>query len=100
MFLVTSISGIPIRITEERWSHILKNHPEMKDGLNDVLETVRNPIRLQLGDSGELLAISYNQSSNKFLVVAYRELSPTDGFVLTAYIARRLSLRRTTVWMP
>jgi len=71
----------------------------MKDSLNDVLETVRSPIRVQLGDSGELLAISYNPVSSKFLVVAYRELSSSDGFILTAYLARRLSLRRTTIWM-
>lgn len=99
MFLIISISGTTIRLPEERWLHIIKNHPEMKDSLQDVLETVRNPYKIQLGDSGELLAVSHNPMNNKFLVVAYRELSVSDGFILTAYFARRLSQRRTTVWI-
>jgi hypothetical protein len=33
-----------------------------------------------------------------FLVVVYREMSRDDGFVITAYMARRLSQRREVVW--
>jgi hypothetical protein len=35
---------------------------------------------------------------SKFVVVAYREVDQTDGFVLTAYLARRLSGTRRVVW--
>ena len=96
--MTISISGTPIRLPEERWSHIIKNHPEIKDSLQDILETVKSPRKIQLEDSGELLALSFDPTNNKFLVVAYRELSLKDGFILTAYFARRLSQRRTTIW--
>jgi len=56
---------------------------------------------IQEGDFGELLAIRFYAETplaRKFLVVAYREVSPEDGFVITAYLARRPSSRRTTLW--
>lgn len=34
----------------------------------------------------------------KFLVVVYREVSTEDGFIVTAYLTRRPSSRRETLW--
>lgn len=59
------------------------------------------PDMIQEGDFGELLAIrSYLEAplNGKFLVVAYREVSDQDGFVLTAYITTRPSPGRATIW--
>jgi hypothetical protein len=56
---------------------------------------------IQQGDSGEFLALRFWQStplSAKFLVAAYREMSPDDGFILTAYLASRPSDRRNIEW--
>ena len=36
--------------------------------------------------------------SSKYLVVAYRELGRTDGFVITAYFARRMATWRRQLW--
>lgn len=66
-----------------------------------VLETLQEPDMIQQGDFGELLAIRhYPQTplTSKFMVVAYREVSLDDGFVLTAYLTSRPSARRITVW--
>ncbi len=49
------------------------------------METVANPEMIQEGDFGELLAVRFFPETiltSKFLVVAYRETSPEDGFVL------------------
>ena len=65
------------------------------------METVANPEMIQEGDFGELLAVRFFPETiltSKFLVVAYRETSPEDGFVLTAYLASRLSERRVSKW--
>ena len=35
---------------------------------------------------------------SKYLVVAYKELGPQDGFVVTAYFARRLATWRERLW--
>lgn len=56
---------------------------------------------IQDGDGGELLASRFYERTpvtRTYLVVAYREVDGTDGFVLTAYFTRRPSARRTTGW--
>jgi hypothetical protein len=66
-----------------------------------VLETLVEPDMIRMGDFGELLAVKFYTETpmgEKFLIVAYREVSAEDGFVLTAYLARRPSTRRETVW--
>jgi hypothetical protein len=101
MLIVRSHNGVPVRLTEERWQHVVRSHPEMDDQHERVLETLAEPNMIQLGDSGELLAIRFYPETpltSKFLVVAYREVSPNDGFILTAYLASRPSARRVVVW--
>lgn len=101
MVIVRSINQVPIRLTGERWEHILKKHPEMESQRDRILETISDPDVVQKGDFGELLAIRFyfqTPLTQKHLVVAYREVGSTDGYILTAYLARRPSARRETVW--
>lgn len=101
MLIVLSRNKVPIRLTSERWSHIATRHPEMASQRDRVLETVADPDFLQAGDVAEILAVRwYGQTplTSKFLVVAYRETNPNDGFVLTAYFTSRASQRRPTLW--
>lgn len=101
MLAARSRNGIPIRLPEERWRHIVSGHPEMSDLQTPSLETLAQPDMIQLGDSGELLAVrawSEPPLSGRHLVVAYREIGPEDGFDLTAYVTRRPSARRVTLW--
>ena len=101
MLIVNSHSAVPVRLTDERWQHIIRRHPEMDHQRERVLETVAEPEMIQKGDFGELLAIRFYSETpltSKFLVVAYRETSADDGFVVTAYFARRPSDRRELIW--
>jgi hypothetical protein len=59
MVIVRSQNDIPIRLTTERWAHIIKQHPEMATQRERVLETVNAPEMIQAGDFGELLAIRF-----------------------------------------
>jgi hypothetical protein len=102
MLIVRSQNGVLVRLTDERWYHIVNRHPEMHDHREQVLETVTTPDMIQQGDFGELLAIRFYRDTpltSKFLVVAYREIQPDDGFVLTAYLTNRPSARREVIWM-
>ncbi len=47
MLIVTARSGIPVRLTEERWNHIVSRHPEMLDRREQVLETLADPDMVQ-----------------------------------------------------
>jgi hypothetical protein len=100
MIIVKTVAGVPVRLTDERWKHIRSRHPEI-DHQARVLETVAEPEMVLKGDVGELLALRfYDQSpiGPKYLVVAYRELDPTDGFILTAYYTGRPAHRREIIW--
>lgn len=101
MVIVRSRNGVPVRLTEERWRHIMHRHPEMDSLRERVLETVSEPEIIQRGDFGELLAIRFYPQTpltSKNVVVAYREISSKDGFVLTAYLVNRPSARRVIIW--
>lgn len=93
-----SQNNIPIRLTDERWNHILIGHPEVAEFKASVLKTVSYPERILEGREGELLAIR-EVELGKWLVVAYREKS-NDGFIITAYLTRRIQSlnKRTQLW--
>jgi hypothetical protein len=46
-WVVCDHAGREIYLTEERWNHIVSRHRELRDHLNDVLETVRRGHRQQ-----------------------------------------------------
>ena len=101
MLIVYSYNNVPVRLTEERWQHIIRRHPEMVNHRVQILETVADPAMIQRGDFGELLALRFypeTRLTSKFLVVAYREVSPEDGFILTAYLTNRASAKRVILW--
>ncbi len=80
---------------------MVDRHPEMGSLRRKVLETLAEPDMIQKGDFGELLALKLYPKTpldEKFLVVAYREISAEDGFVLTTYLTRRPSVRGETLW--
>ena len=84
MDIAYSINSVPVRLTHERWYHIIENHDDLASYFYDVLETVEKPDFLIRGNQGTLKAIR-NIGKNKWLVVIYREVSKRDGFIITAY---------------
>ena len=73
----------------------------MNDCLAEILQTVADPDLIQEGDEGSLLAIrlcAFGPLSGKFIVVAYRETEPTDGFIITAHPIKKPVNRRRTLW--
>jgi hypothetical protein len=62
---------------------------------------VRDPELILEGDFGELLAARFFPRSPltaKYLLVAYKEIADMDGFIITAYLASRVSERRKVLW--
>ncbi|HSB79658.1 MAG TPA: hypothetical protein VLM91_12805 [Candidatus Methylomirabilis sp.] len=96
--VANSRSGVPIRLTDERWAHIIEEHCELAGLRSEVLHTIGNPGRVLGGSAGEFFAVREIEPK-KFLVVVYREAGH-DGFVITAFLTRRgRSLeRRRQLW--
>ena len=101
MIIVRSKNNIQIRLTTERWRHIIKRHPEMENQKEHVLEIITNPDFILSGDFGELIAVKFYEKSpltSKYLVTIYKEAVKSDGFVITAYYATKPSERRQKLW--
>ncbi len=101
MVIIGSRNGVPIRLTKERWRHIVARHPEIEGQRDKVLETLALPEVIQAGDFGTLLSARRYAStpvSEKTLVVVYKEASESDGFIVTAYFTDELSKRRHVIW--
>jgi hypothetical protein len=104
MISVNSKNNRLIRLTDERISHITKNHPEMKSCISWILKTIENPDFIIAGDFGELIATRLFEktpvTNDKYLIVVYKETSSLDGFILTAYFSRSINKTRRIVWKP
>lgn len=101
MIIVKSKNNVSLRLTLERWKHIVLRHPEMDGQKDRVLEALIDPDFIQRGDYGELIAIRFYDKTpltSKHLVVVYKEVVDADGFVITAYYATKPSERRQILW--
>lgn len=93
---VISVDGVPIRLTDERWVHIVENHDDLAGHYDDVLEAVENPDMLLPGHKGSLLAVR-GYGRRGYLVVIYRQTTTDDGFVITAFFTDRID-REKVIW--
>ena len=91
-----SIKGVPIRLTEERWEHIIEEKPYMDSYYEIMLEAVEKPDYILRGNAGALVAV-LTLSRSKYLHAVYKEVSKDDGFIVTAFIARKLNKNRV-IW--
>lgn len=85
-----SVNGVPIRLTGERWSHIVVRHPEMKEYQRQVADTVSSPDFVAKGTHGEFKAARLYSDlpmGPRYIIVVYREVRPDDGFIITARIS-------------
>ncbi|MBK8549583.1 MAG: hypothetical protein IPL53_00435 [Ignavibacteria bacterium] len=82
--------GNMLRLSIERWVHIIDRHPEMEKLIEYIEDTLLYPDFLIELDNKEMHAIKRFEKSplskNKFCVVIYSD----DGFIITSYFVRRL----------
>ncbi len=98
MDVAHSINGVPVRLSYERWYHIVENHDELASAFHEILEVIEEPDFIARGTRGALKAVR-NISRKKWMVVVYRELSKRDGFVITAYLLSKRP-KGELVWRP
>jgi len=96
MDIAFSKNSVPIRLTPERWMHIVENHDDVAGYFDDVLGTVEDPDYIIEGYQGAFNALR-SCEQGKYLLVAYRESSPSDGFIITAYFTKKLKLEQEVI---
>lgn len=99
MQIVYSRNNVPVRLTEERWFHIVENHDELAGGSQEVLETVNNPNLIVGGTKEELLAVRRIENK-RWIVVVYKELNNKDGFIITAFTTSKIGylIKKEILW--
>jgi hypothetical protein len=73
MDIVISQSGVPIRLTDERWFHIVENNDDVAGYYDEVLEAIEDPDMILRGHRGALIAVR-TLGRRKHLAVIYKEL--------------------------
>ncbi len=96
MDIVISKGGVPIRLTEERWAHIVENHDELAGRMDDVLEALEDPTWVTRGYGGALIAWRA-LGRGRYLAVLYKETGKMDGFVITAFLTSKPK-RTPKIW--
>ena len=103
ILVIKSKNEVSIRLTSERWTHITTSHTDMNDNKDLLFKTVENPDMILKGVNGELRAIRFYQKTHlgpKYLMVAYKELSYGEGFIITAYKTSKVDkiVKRGVIW--
>ena len=100
MKILTDYQGRPVRLTEERLTHILQ-HPELANMENEIETTLSNPEQVMRSRTDETVLISYRYYTetligDKWLCIVVKYLEE-DAFVLTGYFTDRIK-KGEQVW--
>lgn len=94
VFEIVDKTGRTIRLTQKQWEHIVKTHGEMANYLEEIRNTLANPLKIITQQFGELRRYYSHQKHRKhpekYLRVIVNYLNG-DGFVLTAHFVRNLT---------
>lgn len=97
--LITDIFEDTIELTDERWSHIIKEHPEVESYKEKILEVLTSPdyVKKSKRDAEVLLYYKFYDDifGGKYLLVAARK--GLRSFILTCYITDIIK-RGETLW--
>src|SRR5438105_11549418 len=93
---VRSINGVSIRLTDERWLHIVEARDDLVDRAADVLDVVQSPDWVTKGYRGSLVAWK-GYGRRGYLAVIYKEIGRNDGFIITAFFTKKPK-KREKVW--
>ena len=90
----TDENGIEVQLTDERFRHILRRHPEMAFQLHRFAETLASPDAVSPSRSSPAVQLYYRlypdlRGRNRYIcLVVKRETG--YSFILTAYLDRRI----------
>jgi hypothetical protein len=76
--IVYSINGIPIRLTDEGWEHIVSNKPYMYAFDDAILKAVEAPTVVLRGYAGSLIAV-LSLARDRYLHVIYKLMLRSGG---------------------
>lgn len=102
MRVFRDIFGKQIRLTDERLQHIKEFHPELKNQLTKIRETLLHPDRVVRSNSDPEVELHYRYFrvtpvGSKYLCVVVKSLA-SNYFVLTVYFTDTIK-RGELLWL-
>lgn len=90
----TDERGNEVRLTEERYRHILRRHPEMESRLHRFADVLASPDAVVPYRSGQSVRLYYRlypdlRGRNRYVRIVVKE-EADYSFILTAYLDRRI----------
>ena len=93
IFEVEDKSGRKVHLSDERWKHLNQEHPEVAPYLEDIKETLKNPVKITTYEFDENVKYYYKyfkeRESAKYLLVIVKYLND-HGFIITAYFVKNI----------
>ena len=88
IFEVEDKSGRKIHLSDERWKHLNQEHPEVAPYLEELKETLKNPVKVTAYELDENIRYYYKyfkerESQAKYLLAIVKYLNE-HGFIITA----------------
>ena len=81
----------PVELTEERWQHIVKEHPEVLEHREKIPTVFSDPDYVKRSKRDEHVILYYRYFAEilggKYLLVVVKK-EPARSFVLTGYVTR------------
>ena len=96
MDIVKSINNVPIRLTIERWIHIIENHDDLAGYYDEILGVIEFPDYIIQGYNEAMIALRI-MKTGKYLAVVYKEITENDGFVITAYLTSKIKIEKEVI---
>ena len=94
IFEIKDKSGRKVHLSNERWNHIITEHPEVADYFEEVKETLSNPVKITAYELDDDVKYYYKYFKNrvpsaKYLLVIVKYLNG-KGFIITSYFMRNI----------
>jgi hypothetical protein len=83
--------GRKIRVSQNYWDYIIRvKHAELEGLETEIKEALRSPIEVRKSKKDPSVYLYYHPFGNKFISVVTKHLNG-EGFIITAYLTRRIS---------
>ncbi len=94
IFEIEDLTGRKIHLSQEQWSHINLDHPEISAYVEEMKNILLNPIFVRTLNYDEQVRYFYRYYKNrespaKYLLVIVKYLNG-KGFIITSYFVRKI----------
>lgn len=84
-FVVRSVLGVDVRITEEYWDFLITvKHPPMRGREQDVKTALQDADEVRVSKVDANIFLYYKKMAKRFVCVVVRHLNG-EGFIISAY---------------